>query len=87
MPVDVKPRVHSLALDELDGTASLDTVLEVAPAYGISKPAEARRVAKEVGRAVSKWRAAAAKAGLQPRDLDRMASAFEHVDLEAALRL
>jgi serine/threonine-protein kinase HipA len=48
-------------------------------------PSEARRIAAEVGRAVGRWRRAAANLGLSKGEIDRMASAFGHEDLKAAL--
>ena len=87
MPVDVRPRVHALAIDEIEQAASLETVFAVAPSFGINKPQAARAIVKEAATAVSKWRAVAAKQGLKSRDVDRMASAFEHADLKAAQRL
>jgi serine/threonine-protein kinase HipA len=45
----------------------------------------ARAIAAEVGQAVSRWRAEAGSLGLTKAEIDRMASAFEHDDLEAAL--
>ncbi len=83
VPVDVKPRVHALALDEFDGTASLETALAVAPWFGMTERA-ARAVMAEVGRAVSRWREAAALHGLTPADVERMASAFDHRDARTA---
>lgn len=85
VPVDVRPRVHALAIDETDPTASLETALAVAPRFGVAAKA-ARARAAELARGVKTWRVVAAKAGLKPRDLDRMASAFEHADLTRALR-
>lgn len=83
MPTDVRPRIHSLTLDEDDATASLDTVLRVAPYFGLSAAA-ARGVVAEVAKAVAKWRAVAKRQGLTTREVERMASAFEHGDLERA---
>ena len=85
VPVDVKPRIHALAIDEIDGTASLDTAMEVAPMFGIAEE-DARAVAAEVGRAVRRWRDAAARFGVTTDQIDRMSSAFEHEDLSAASR-
>ena len=84
VPADVKPRVHALAIDETDGTASLDTALEVAPMFGITGQA-ARATAAEVGRAVRGWRDAAAGIGISANEIERMSSAFDHDDLEAAI--
>jgi serine/threonine-protein kinase HipA len=38
-----------------------------------------------VGQTVATWRREAKKLGLTPAEIDRMASAFEHEDLNAAL--
>ena len=83
VPVDVKPRIHALAIDEIDGTASLDTAMGVAPMFGIAE-GDARTIAGEVGRAVRGWRDAAARLGMTADEIDRMSSAFDHEDLRAA---
>ena len=85
VPVDVKPRIHALAIDETDGTASLGTVMGVAPMFGIPE-AEARAIATEVGRAVRRWQDTAGRFGLTADQVDRMSSAFDHEDLRAASR-
>lgn len=86
VPVDVKPRVHQLQLDDASHDASLDTVFEVAPLFGL-KSSAAERVAGEVGRAVARWRTVGKRYGLRESELDRMASAFEHPDAQHAKRL
>jgi hypothetical protein len=43
-------------------------------------------MAKQIAEAVSTWRVAASAAGLNARQQNRMASAFEHEDLAEALR-
>jgi serine/threonine-protein kinase HipA len=83
VPVDIKPRVLSLAIDEEDGTASLDIALSVAKHFGL-KASEAKEIAKEVGAAVAEWRKRAAAIGLGAKAIERMASAFEHEDLAQA---
>jgi len=85
MPTDVRPRVHALAIDETDATASMDTVREVAPRFGLGTKV-ARQIAHEVAAAVRAWRSAGKKHGLKPKELDRMASAFEHRDLAQAAK-
>ena len=85
IPVDVKPRVHALAIDEMEGASSLDPALSVARAFGVAKRGEARAIAANVGGAVARWRDAAASAGIKAREMDRMASAFEHDDLAEAI--
>jgi serine/threonine-protein kinase HipA len=85
VPVDVKPRVHALAIDEAETAASMETVMGVAPAFGIAKAAEARAIARKVGHVVKGWRAEAKKHAIAPREVERMETAFEHDDLRAAL--
>ena len=84
MPTDIKPRILSTAINEDDNTASLALAMEVAGYFDLDD-GKARDVAKQVGKAVSKWRAEAARHGLAKGEVDRMASAFEHDDLKAAL--
>jgi serine/threonine-protein kinase HipA len=85
VPADIAPRVLSTSIDGGDPAASLDLALSVA-AYFTLAPAEARKIACEAGRAVSRWRGAASRLGLRKAEMDRMASAFDHVDLKNALR-
>ena len=82
VPTDVKPRIHALAIDEFDGTASLETAFRIAPMFGISDGA-ARAIAGEVGEAVGRWREVPTRLGLTPDEVERMSSAFEHEDLRA----
>lgn len=77
VPLDVKARILSLAIDEADDTASLDVALSVARQCGLKLPA-AREIISEVQAAVAQWRGRAATYGLNARDIDRMASAFEY---------
>lgn len=86
VPVDIKPRVLSTAIDLDDATASLELALDVASYFELDA-AEARRIAGEVGQAVGAWRKVALRVGLSSGQIDRMASAFEHDDLWAALAL
>ena len=86
VPTDIKPRVLSTAIDLDDRTASLKLALEVAGYFELGE-AEAHKIAGQVGHAVATWRKQAAKLGLTPAGIDRMASAFEHEDLQAALKL
>ena len=84
VPVDIKPRVLATTIDLDDGTASLDLALDVAGYFELGD-AEARKIANEVGEAVGSWRAVATRLGLSTGQIDRIASAFEHADLLAAL--
>lgn len=79
-------RVHSLALNEIETEASLDTLFSVASNFAISKD-EARTIVSEVASAVSDWRTVATAAGLTKYDQERMESAFENDDLKEARKL
>ena len=85
VPVDIKPRVLSTAIDLDNGTASLDLALSFANYFDLTK-AEALGIALEVGAAVSNWRPTAANLGLNAAEIDRMSSVFEHADLKQALQ-
>jgi serine/threonine-protein kinase HipA len=84
VPIDIKPRVLTTAIDLDDGTASMKLALDVAGYFEL-RAGEAAQIAAEVGKAVATWRKVAAKLGLRTAEIDRMASAFEHEDLNAAL--
>ena len=47
---------------------------------------KARKIAKEVGRAVARWRTVAATVGIKDAEIHDVASAFEHHDLQIAVR-
>jgi serine/threonine-protein kinase HipA len=84
VPTDIKPRVLTTAIDLDDGTASLTLALKVASYFELSE-GEAHKIAKQVGQAVAPWRQVAKKLSLTLAEIDRMASAFEHEDLNLAL--
>jgi serine/threonine-protein kinase HipA len=84
VPVDIKPRVLTTAINEDDGKASLKLAYEVAPYFELEED-EARSIVREAGNAVAAWRKEAAGLGLGKNEIDRMASAFEHDDLKLAL--
>jgi serine/threonine-protein kinase HipA len=84
VPTDIKPRILTTAIDLEDATASLKLALAVASYFELSKE-EAHAIAEQIGKAVATWRKEAGKLGLTSPEIDRMASAFEHEDLKAAL--
>jgi serine/threonine-protein kinase HipA len=85
-PIELKPRILTTAIDFDDTSASLETALAIAGDFRLSG-IEAREIVKEVAGAVKLWRKAASDVGLTKREADRMASAFEHDDLEKAEQL
>jgi serine/threonine-protein kinase HipA len=86
VPADIKPRILTTAIDFEDGTASLNLALAVASYFELASD-EARSTAAHIGQAVATWRKEAGRLGLSGQEIDRMASAFEHDDLKAALAL
>ena len=86
VPADVKPRFlsTSIGLDD-DLSASMAIALEVAQEFALS-PADARTIARDVGNVVARWREQAARFGIAGPEIERMSSAFEHEDLDLALR-
>jgi hypothetical protein len=86
VPTDVKPRILSTAIDVENTSASLDLALSVADYFDL-KPQEAKKIAAEVGAAVSRWREGAKKLGIAEGEIDRMKSAFDHEDLKKAMGL
>jgi serine/threonine-protein kinase HipA len=81
VPVEVKPRILSTAITMDDAGASLDLALSVAEYFNLQLR-EARRVVAEVGSVTRKWRSEAKAMGISTGEIARMASAFEHKDLE-----
>jgi len=85
-PVDVRPRILTTAIDVDDAVCNLDLVLSVATYFGLGQPT-ARAIVRGIGDAVATWRDVADQRGARPAEIRRMASAFEHDDLAAALAL
>jgi transposase len=85
VPVDIKPRVLTTAINAEDSTASIDLAFEVAGYFEL-QDAETRTVAREVADSVSQWRQQAVRHGIERKEIDRMTSAFEHEDFEKAIR-
>jgi serine/threonine-protein kinase HipA len=83
VPIDIKPRVLTTAINEEDTTASLALAMEVAPYFELEE-AHAKAIAAQVAKAVRKWREEAARHGLSKPEIERMGSAFEHEDLRLA---
>jgi serine/threonine-protein kinase HipA len=66
--------------------ASLETALSVSENFRLNKN-EANKIIKEVAKSTAKWREAAKNFDLKKKEIDRMASAFEHEDLERAKKI
>jgi len=85
VPAEIRERALSLMINETDNIAELGIALEVAGHFGL-KDKEARGIAREVGVVVKEWREEARHFKLSGTEIDAMASAFDHVDLNAALK-
>src|SRR5262249_52623208 len=83
VPVDIKPRILTTAINEDDNTTSLALAMDVAEYFDLKKE-KAKTIAAEVGKVVSKWQDEAARQGIGKTEIERMASAFEHEDLKQA---
>ena len=86
VPAEVKPRILSTAIAPDDATASLDLALEMAPYFELDT-AVARATITKFAQKTMAWRQVAKSCGLTGAEVEPMASAFEHSDLELALRL
>ena len=84
-PTDIKPRILSTAIDLIDPSASLDVAASVAHYFDLDN-LQAKGIFKEVGSATALWREEAAKLKIKKVEIDRMASAFEHEDLQKAIK-
>lgn len=85
-PTDLKARILTTNIDLDEGTCSIELLLSAAEYFGLSVDA-AKMIIGEVGRATQTWRTVAQQVGAHRPEIDRMASAFEHEDLEKALLL
>ena len=86
VPTDLEARVLTTNIDLDEGTCSLD-LLEAASEFFALTLAQARVIVKEVATVTATWRDIARAVGARSADINRMASAFEHDELERALAL
>ena len=86
VPTDLKARVLTTNIDLDEGTCSLDLV-EAASEFFALTLAQARSVIKEVASVTATWRDTAKAVDVRAAEINRMASAFEHDDLQRALAL
>jgi serine/threonine-protein kinase HipA len=84
VPVDLKARVLTTNINLDEGTCSIE-LLESSAGYFALSLAEARTILGQVAGVTSRWREVARAVGAPAAEIDRMASAFEHDDLQRAL--
>jgi serine/threonine-protein kinase HipA len=85
-PVDIRPRILSTNITLDEATCDLDLVLSSAEYFSLALK-DARQIVSEIARIIARWRQVAAEAGAANSEIQRMASAFEHNDLQRALAL
>jgi serine/threonine-protein kinase HipA len=86
VPTDLKARVLATNIDLDEGTCSIGLLEDAAEYFGLGL-APARKIINEVATATAGWRDVAKEVGARAAEITRMASAFEHDDLERALAL
>jgi serine/threonine-protein kinase HipA len=86
VPTDLKPRILSTNIDLDEATCSLDLLESACGYFGLGLK-EARLIIREVAKVTKNWRAIAVEVGAKASEISRMASAFEHEDLNRALKL
>ncbi|OQX31456.1 MAG: phosphatidylinositol kinase [Candidatus Sedimenticola endophacoides] len=85
-PVDVKARILTTNIDLDEGTCSVELLQETSGYFGLGNR-QSRMIIREVAEVTRTWQAVAAEVGARRAEITRMASAFEHEDLQAALKL
>jgi serine/threonine-protein kinase HipA len=85
-PVDVKARVLATNIDLDEATCSVDLLESAADFFGL-QIALARKIIRGVAEVTKTWRTVARDVGSREGEIRRMESAFEHDDLEKALKL
>ncbi|WP_240008344.1 type II toxin-antitoxin system HipA family toxin [Pseudaquidulcibacter saccharophilus] len=76
VPLDIKPRVLSTAINEVETEGNLEIALEVSKHFGL-KLDEAKNIISEVKNIVSNWKSYALKFGISNKEIERMTSAFD----------
>jgi serine/threonine-protein kinase HipA len=84
-PVDVKARILTTNIDLDEGTCSVELLQDTAEFFGLGAR-QARAIIREVAEVSRTWQAVAVEVGARRAEITRMASAFEHDDLQAALK-
>jgi serine/threonine-protein kinase HipA len=83
-PADVRPRILTTNISLDEATCDMNLALSTAGFFNLDIE-EARAIARSVAVVTSTWREVATGAGASAKEINRMASAFEHPDLQLAL--
>ena len=85
-PVDVKARILTTNIDLDEGTCSVELLQETAGYFGLGDR-QSCTIIREVAEVTRTWQVVATEVGARRSEITRMASAFEHEDLQTALKL
>ena len=85
-PEEKKPRILTTLINYDDGTCSVELLRSVAEEYSI-KLSDADRIITETANATKSWKEVAANYGAPQSEINQLKSAFEHNDLDVALKL
>ena len=85
VPVDIKPRILCLMIDDRDNSASFDLTVEVGDYFGLVED-DMRAVVIDLVNSISTWRDEAKRIGVSTEEINRMATAFEHDEMVRAQR-
>ena len=83
VPVDIRPRILSLMIDDRDSSASFDLTVGVGDYFGLVED-DMRAVVAELVNSISTWRDEARRIGASTEEINRMATAFEHAEMTRA---
>lgn len=86
MPHDVRPLILSTNIDLTDATGSIDLARASVEYFDLDL-VRADRIIRRAAKAVSTWRAVALDLRIDKREIERMASAFEHDQTAKARKL
>ena len=85
VPIDMKPRLLCLMIDDRDNSASFDLTVEVGDYFGLVED-DMRAVVNDLVNSISTWRDEAKRIGVSTEEINRMATAFEHDEMVRAQR-
>ena len=85
VPIDIKPRILCLMIDDRDNSASFDLTVEVGDYFGLGED-DMRAVVTDLVNSISTWRDEARRVGISVEQINRMATAFEHDEMVRAQR-
>ena len=85
VPIDIKPRILCLMIDDRDNSASFDLTVEVGDYFGLVED-DMRAVVTDLVNSISTWRDEARRIGVSTEEINRMATAFEHDEMVRAQR-